>query len=64
MADQKISDDSTATVRDDLLVPVVDLRESSTANRNKRTTWGELVDSIATYDGEVVVYGGNVVTGE
>ena len=64
MADQKISSDSAATVRDDLIIPVVDLREYSTANQNKRTTWGELVDSIATYGGEVVVYGGNVVTGE
>ena len=64
MADQKISDDSAATVRPDLIIPVVDSRESDTADRNKRTTWNELINSIVTYGGEVVVHEGNVVIGE
>lgn len=62
MADQAITDYTAKTdVNGEELLEVVDLRETSAADQNKKMTIDTLFSSIVTRDGAVVVYENEVV---
>ena len=49
------------TVDGEELIEVVDLRESSTTDQNKKMTIATLLSSLVFYDTELVTYDGDVV---
>lgn len=65
MADSTLSAITrTATPKGTLLFYVVDPNEATAANRSKKITFTSLVDSIVTYQSDILTYQGNVVNKE
>jgi len=62
MADQAITDfDEKTDVHGEELIEVVDLREAAAADQNKKMTIETIFNAIVTFEGNVLVYNGNIV---